>query len=85
MNRQLLLITISLVVFVSCCAQPVKPKWHLTWSDEFNYKGLPDSSKWNYDIGSHSGWGNNELEYYTYKKLQNARVEKETIIAKRKS
>jgi beta-glucanase (GH16 family) len=80
MNRQLLLITISLVVFVSCCAQPGKPKWHLAWSDEFNYKGLPDSSKWNYDIGSHNGWGNNELEYYTYKKLQNARVEKGKLI-----
>lgn len=34
------------------------------WSDEFNVNGAPDPSKWSYDIGG-SGWGNNELEYYT--------------------
>ncbi|HUX84945.1 MAG TPA: glycoside hydrolase family 16 protein [Chitinophagaceae bacterium] len=38
----------------------------LTWSDEFNYNGPPDPSKWEYDIGNGSnGWGNQELEYYT--------------------
>lgn len=35
-----------------------------TWSDEFDYAGLPNSAKWNYDLGG-SGWGNNELQYYT--------------------
>jgi len=34
------------------------------WSDEFNYTGTPDTSKWTYDLGG-GGWGNNELEYYT--------------------
>ncbi|MBB1282766.1 glycoside hydrolase family 16 protein [Flavisolibacter sp. BT320] len=34
------------------------------WQDEFSYNGLPDSSKWGYDIGG-NGWGNNELQYYT--------------------
>jgi len=38
----------------------------LTWSEEFNTNGAPDASKWGYDIGTgSSGWGNNELEYYT--------------------
>ena len=38
----------------------------LVWSDEFNTNGVPDASKWGYDIGTGSnGWGNNELEYYT--------------------
>ena len=38
----------------------------LVWSDEFNTAGAPDPSKWGYDIGTGStGWGNNELEYYT--------------------
>jgi len=46
----------------------------LVWADEFNYKGLPDSSKWGYDIGGH-GWGNNELQYYTEKDTLNAKVE----------
>jgi beta-glucanase (GH16 family) len=38
----------------------------LTWSDEFNAAAgtSPDGSKWKYDIGG-SGWGNNELQYYT--------------------
>lgn len=34
------------------------------WSDEFSTDGAPDPAKWGYDIGG-SGWGNNELQYYT--------------------
>lgn len=34
------------------------------WADEFDYNGAPDQNKWGYDIGG-SGWGNNELQYYT--------------------
>lgn len=41
-----------------------KEGWTLVWQDEFDYTGLPDSTKWGYDVGGH-GWGNNELEYYT--------------------
>jgi beta-glucanase (GH16 family) len=38
----------------------------LVWSDEFNTNGAPDPAKWGYDIGTgSSGWGNNELQYYT--------------------
>lgn len=36
----------------------------LVWFDEFNTDGLPDASKWGYDLGA-GGWGNNELQYYT--------------------
>jgi beta-glucanase (GH16 family) len=36
----------------------------LVWSDEFNTDGLPDATKWGYDLGA-GGWGNNEAEYYT--------------------
>jgi len=38
--------------------------YDLVWSDEFDYEGVPDDTKWNYDVGG-SGWGNNELQYYT--------------------
>ena len=47
--------------------------WKLIWSDEFNYNGLPDSSKWSYDIGG-KGWGNNESQYYTKADTANAYV-----------
>jgi beta-glucanase (GH16 family) len=51
----------------------------MVWSDEFDYAGLPDSTKWNYDVGG-NGWGNNELEYYTSKRLENARVENGNLV-----
>jgi beta-glucanase (GH16 family) len=48
--------------------------YNLVWSDEFDYTGLPDTAKWNYNVGGH-GWGNQELQYYTDRRLENARVE----------
>jgi len=39
------------------------PGMSLVWSDEFISNTI-NSSNWSYDIGG-SGWGNNELEYYT--------------------
>jgi beta-glucanase (GH16 family) len=47
--------------------------YQLVWSDEFNVNGAPDSTKWIYDVGG-NGWGNNELEYYTNARPENARV-----------
>lgn len=49
-------------------------EWQLVWSDEFNYSGLPDPAKWGYDVGGH-GWGNKELQFYTERRKENARVE----------
>lgn len=58
-----------------CQAQPVDTtKRKLVWSDEFDYKGLPDKSKWSYNVGG-NGWGNQELQFYTEQQMQNARVE----------
>lgn len=48
--------------------------YSLVWSDEFDYTGLPASNKWSYDVGG-SGWGNQELQYYTEYRSENARVE----------
>jgi beta-glucanase (GH16 family) len=53
--------------------------WKLAWSDEFNYTGLPDSTKWDYDVGG-QGWGNQELEFYTKARQENARVENGRLI-----
>lgn len=34
------------------------------WEDNFNTAGAPDASKWTFETGG-SGWGNNELQFYT--------------------
>jgi beta-glucanase (GH16 family) len=34
------------------------------WEDNFDQNGVPDPSKWTFEIGG-SGWGNNEQQYYT--------------------
>jgi len=47
----------------------------LVWSDEFDYNGLPNQTKWSFDTeGNSSGWGNNESQYYTANRLKNAEV-----------
>ncbi len=61
---------------VSWSTASASPKgWSLTWSDEFNGpKGSPaDPSKWSFDIGG-GGWGNNELQTYTSRRV-NSRLE----------
>lgn len=50
--------------------------YQLVWSDEFDYTGLPDSTKWIYDtVGNSEGWGNNEAQHYTIARKENAWVE----------
>lgn len=55
--------------------------WKLSWSEEFEKDGLPDTSKWTYDIGDW-GWGNNELQTYTAQDLNTARIENGALIIK---
>ena len=52
-------------------------EWELVWSDEFDYNGLPDSTKWGYEVGLVR---NAEMQYYTRANLKNARVENGTLI-----
>ncbi len=54
-------------------------EWKVVWSDEFDGSGIPDTSKWTFDIGNW-GWGNNELQYYTEARPENARVEDGNLI-----
>lgn len=51
----------------------------IVWSDEFNEGRTPDASKWTYDVGNW-GWGNNELQYYTERRTENARVENGNLV-----
>lgn len=53
--------------------QPFSNKAKLVWSDEFNYTGLPNSTKWIYDVGGH-GFGNNEKQYYLERSIENTFV-----------
>jgi beta-glucanase (GH16 family) len=52
-------------------AQSTTKKWKLVWSDEFNYTGLPDKTKWGYEEGFIR---NNESQYYTVARAENASV-----------
>jgi beta-glucanase (GH16 family) len=82
--KKLTIVIIGLWAFTLAAPDAfAQAKRKLIWSDEFNYKGLPDSGKWNYDVGGH-GWGNEEKQYYTFKELSNARVENGLLIIEAK-
>ena len=61
---------ILLALLPACTHQQ---QWELAWSDEFEHAGLPDTTVWTYAVGGH-GWGNQELQYYTDARPQNAFV-----------
>jgi len=52
-------------------------RWELVWADEFNYKGLADASKWDYEVGFIR---NREKQYYTKARPENARAENGTLV-----
>ena len=69
-NKIATLLTLGLVLtFLSCSndeTQNVTTKFNLVMSDEFEVDGAPNPAIWTNDTGrGESGWGNNELQYYT--------------------
>ena len=76
--KRLLIACCALLFLLGCQHQS-----QVVWSDEFDGEGLPDSSRWNYDLGdgcpSVCGWGNNEAQYYT-NLANNVRVENGLLI-----
>ena len=89
---RVLIVSIAITILLISCGErnslqldvkvsESQKQWSLVWSDEFEYEGLPDSTKWSYDVGdacdkpAGCGWGNQELQYYTDARLKNARVE----------
>lgn len=51
-------------------------QYELIWSDEFDYTGLPDLTKWAYDTSANKAeWGKKEALYYTCANKKNAYVE----------
>ena len=52
-----------------------QPNYTLVWEDDFSQQTALDPAKWGFDIGTgNSGWGNNELEYYT-DRPENVKIE----------
>lgn len=87
LNKNIVLVVAFLLLAVACNLKKTSSKndtieltskneYKLVWSDEFDYLGLPDSTKWWYDTeGNETGWGNYEAQHYTVKRLENAKVE----------
>jgi len=73
MKSLLLLFTALMLVATNVRADP----WEMVWSDEFNYEGLPDKTKWDYEEGFVR---NEESQYYTRDRLENARVEHGNLV-----
>lgn len=53
-------------------AQETEPDWQLVWWDEFDQPGAPDANRWTPEVGYIR---NNEAQYYTANRSENARVE----------
>jgi beta-glucanase (GH16 family) len=47
------------------------------WADEFDRDGLPDRARWGYEVGFIR---NNERQYYTRERAENARVENGLLV-----
>lgn len=67
---------LSVLIFITPLLVSAQ-KYVLVWSDEFNTPGLPDSTHWSYEKGKIR---NDELQYYTGKRLENARIEDSVLV-----
>ncbi len=73
-NKNIILLFVAILSLALANQVKAQSCYELVWNDEFNYTGLPDSTVWAFEEGG-SGWGNNELQYYTSKRPENAYVE----------
>ncbi|MCS7019118.1 MAG: glycoside hydrolase family 16 protein [Bernardetiaceae bacterium] len=78
------LLIVGIIVYLVACQSPTKQhsvdnNGQLIWQDEFEGNGMPDTTKWSYDVGGH-GWGNQELQYYTRAQPKNVRIENGRLI-----
>lgn len=66
--------SVLLLAFLTCQSQYIQ-----VWQDEFDTNGAPDPQKWSYATGG-DGFGNEELQYYTKNRPENAKVENGRLI-----
>lgn len=71
--------SLTLMALLLFTSKQVSISQTMVWSDEFDYTGLPDDTKWDYDVMT-PGTVNNELQNYTYKRLENSRVENGSLV-----
>lgn len=74
LNKKSIILSISIVtlfITIYSCSpdekQTVTTKFNLVFQDEFDVNGVPDATKWTFDIGRgplNDGWGNNEAQFY---------------------
>jgi beta-glucanase (GH16 family) len=62
---------------ILAAAPAAAEEYKLVWSDEFNTPGMPDPAKWDYEEGYIR---NNEQQYYTRARKENARVEEGCLV-----
>ena len=64
-------------------SEPHRPPagYELVFADEFNEGTAPDPAKWVYDTHRNAeGWFNNELQYYSADRRDNARIENGSLV-----
>ncbi|RZJ01256.1 MAG: glycoside hydrolase family 16 protein [Brevundimonas sp.] len=77
-----LLISLALTALApAALAQEPPPGHRLVWSDEFALDGAPDAEKWTFDTHANAtGWYNEEAQYYSAGRPENARIENGHLI-----
>lgn len=76
-ERGVRILTKTAWVLLVASASAAAGDWKLVWSDEFEKPGLPDASKWSYEKGFVR---NNEAQFYTEGRQENARVENGMLV-----
>jgi len=77
-NRTALFLSVLFALSVSLTAQPSLENYTLVWADEFSGSGLPDGANWGYEKGC--SIRNSELQSYTERRLENARIEEGNLV-----
>jgi beta-glucanase (GH16 family) len=68
---------VSVIVYLACSLPLFAGQWRLTWADEFDHPDLPAKTNWTYETGFIR---NNESQFYTRDRGENARVENGMLI-----
>ncbi len=71
---RLFTLVFSLAAAGACFPLRGQDCYELVWSDEFNTGTMADPAVWSYEVGA-GGWGNNEWQFYTAERAENARIE----------